>query len=104
MPVYVTENGIADAEDTKRAKYIYDHLKEIADLCDTGVDVQRFYYWSLMDNLEWDDGYGPRFGLVEINYDTQERIIRPSARFYADVIKGKAVPEDIIRKYLPGLN
>lgn len=99
IPVYITENGIANADDTKRTKYIYDHLKEVADLCTSGVDVRRFYYWSLMDNLEWDDGYGPRFGLVEINYETQERRIRPSARFYADVIRDKGVTEESIQNH-----
>ena len=99
MPVYVTENGIADRDDSKRARYIYDHLKEVAELCESGVDVQKFYYWSLMDNLEWNDGYGPRFGLVGVDYETQERTIHPSALFYRDMIREKGVTEEMLEKY-----
>ena len=87
LPVHITENGLPDAADSKRAAFIRDHLREVKRLLDEGVEVTRYYYWSLLDNLEWNDGYGPRFGLIEVDYNTMERTVRPSARYYADICK-----------------
>lgn len=89
LPIYITENGIPDMEDNKRWKFICEHLYQVSRLIEDGVDVRRYYHWSLMDNLEWNDGYGPRFGLIEINYETLERRVRDSARLYADLCKHK---------------
>ncbi|MBN2797378.1 MAG: glycoside hydrolase family 1 protein [Clostridia bacterium] len=100
LPIYITENGIPDAEDQKRAKFIYDHLLEVQMLIDEGIDVQRYYHWSLLDNLEWNDGYGPRFGLIEVNYDTLERHIRESGHFYAEICQSKAITEPMLQQYL----
>ncbi len=100
LPIYITENGIPDAKDNKRAKFIYDHIKEIKRLLDNKVDIRRYYHWSLLDNLEWNDGYSPRFGLVEVDYNTQKRTIRKSARFYGEICKNKQVTKDMIDKYL----
>ena len=95
LPVHITENGIPDAADEKRAVFIRDHLREVKRLLDEGVAVTRYYYWSLLDNLEWNDGYGPRFGLIEVDYETMERKVRPSARYYADICKSHRVREDV---------
>lgn len=100
LPVFITENGIADADDSKRAQFIYDHLRMVKVLIQAGVDVQRYYYWSLLDNLEWNDGYGPRFGLVEVNYDDLSRTIRKSGNFYRDVIGNRGVSKEMIQEYL----
>ena len=85
-PIYITENGIADAEDEKRARFIKDHLRWIAQAMQRGVDVHGYFYWSLLDNFEWEKGFEPRFGLVEMDYQTMARKIRPSAFVYRDVI------------------
>lgn len=95
LPLYITENGLADASDAKRALFIREHLRELKHLRDRGIPVMRYYHWSLMDNLEWNDGYGPKFGLVEIDYPTMERRIRPSARYYARICRSHFVEEDI---------
>ena len=91
LPIYVTENGIPDATDAKRADFISSHLWQLRRLLDAGVDVRRYYYWSFLDNLEWNDGYGPRFGLVEVDYATMERRVRPSARVYAEICRTRRV-------------
>lgn len=101
LPVYITENGIPDARDAKRARFIYDHMAQIRKLLDEGVDVRRYYHWSLLDNLEWNDGYGPRFGLIEVDYETQERRIRKSGRFYGELCSGKKITRGMIDYYLP---
>ncbi len=84
-PVYVTENGVADAKDTKRAKFIKEHLYWVKRAIDDKVDVGGYFYWSLLDNFEWECGFGQRYGLVEINYETMERRIRPSAYEYKNI-------------------
>ncbi len=87
LPIYITENGLADAKDEKRAKFIRDHLFWIHKAIQEGVDVCGYLYWSLLDNFEWDKGFWPRFGLVEMDYKTMERKIRPSAYEYAKICK-----------------
>jgi len=99
FPIYITENGICDKDDKQRGKFIYDHLKVIKQLIDEGVPVERYYHWSLIDNFEWDEGLGPKFGLIEVNYDTQKRTIRKSGKFYGEVSEAGAVTDDIISKY-----
>lgn len=100
LPIYITENGIPDATDSKRAKFIYDHMVQIERLISDGVDVRRYYHWSLIDNLEWHNGFWPRFGLIEIDYDTQERRIRKGGHFYGEICKNKAVTQEMINEYL----
>lgn len=86
IPVYITENGIANARDDMRQDYIRQHLSWALKAKSEGVNLQGYFYWSLTDNYEWADGYGPRFGLVEINYETQERKVRSSADIFKEII------------------
>jgi beta-glucosidase/6-phospho-beta-glucosidase/beta-galactosidase len=90
-PVYITENGLADGADAKRAKFNCDHLREMVFAMEDGADVRGYLHWSLMDNWEWIDGYHPKFGLVEVDLATQERKVRPSARVLADVIASRSL-------------
>jgi beta-glucosidase len=87
LPIYITENGLADKADTRREKFIKDHLLWVHKAISEGVDVRGYFYWSILDNFEWDKGFWPRFGLVEIDYKTMERKIRPSAWEYAKICK-----------------
>jgi beta-glucosidase len=91
LPVYITENGVADARDKKRAKFIKDHLYWVHKAIQENVDVRGYFYWSLMDNLELAEGFWPRFGLVEMDYKTMERKIRPSALEYAKICKNNSL-------------
>jgi beta-glucosidase len=91
LPVYVTENGIADATDARRASFIVRHLTEVARALADGVDVRGYFHWSLLDNFEWSEGYTPRFGLVAVDYDTLERRPRKSASVYAQIAKDRAL-------------
>lgn len=86
-PIYITENGLADADDSKREKFIKEHLKYVHKAIEEGVDVRGYFYWSLLDNFEWNKGFWPRFGLVEVDYNTLERKVRPSAWKYAEICK-----------------
>ncbi|MFA7315926.1 MAG: glycoside hydrolase family 1 protein [Candidatus Paceibacterota bacterium] len=82
VPLFVTENGIADERDEKRGDFISQHIEWVHKAIKDGANVKGYYHWSLMDNFEWAEGFGKRFGLIEINYDTMERNIRPSAMVY----------------------
>lgn len=86
-PVYITENGLADAQDKNREWFIKESLKNVVKAINEGVDVRGYLYWSLLDNFEWDKGFWPRFGLVEVDYRTMERKIRPSALEYAKICR-----------------
>jgi len=87
LPIFITENGLADKKDSQRAKYIKEHLKYVHKAIISGADVRGYLYWSLIDNFEWTFGFNPRFGLVEMNYDTLETKIRPSAYIYSQICK-----------------
>ena len=86
-PIFITENGIADSQDLKRTEFIKTHLQAVARAVTEGIDVRSYFYWSLLDNFEWDSGFWPRFGLVGVDYKTMERKIRPSAFEYAKICK-----------------
>ena len=87
LPIYITENGIADATDKLRPDYLKSHLKEVAKAIDQGIDVRGYYYWSLLDNFEWIKGFTPRFGLFEVDYQTLQRRKRESATMYQRIIE-----------------
>jgi beta-glucosidase len=91
LPVYVTENGLADAADSRRASFLERHLAELARALADGVDVRGYFHWSLVDNFEWAEGYEPRFGLVEVDFATQARRPRASARRYAEIARTRVV-------------
>lgn len=78
-PIIILEHGLADATDKHRAWYIRQSLKAVQRAMTKGADVQGYFHWSLIDNFEWDSGFWPRFGLVEVDYVSQRRTIRPSA-------------------------
>ena len=87
LPLLVSENGIATNDDTERVSFIVEHLKAVAQAMEEGAPVIGYLYWSLLDNYEWAEGFVPRFGLIEVNYTTQKRRIRGSARKLEKIIR-----------------
>lgn len=87
LPVYVTENGLADKHDTQRANFITSYVAAMHRAIEAGVDVRGYFHWSLMDNYEWAEGFSECFGLVAIDYNTLQRTIRPSARVYEKICR-----------------
>jgi len=93
-PILITENGMANAdvvvdgaiEDTPRVAYLQGHLAAVAKAIELGADVRGYFYWSLLDNFEWDSGYAKRFGLFRVDYETQQRTPKASAHWYRDFI------------------
>jgi beta-glucosidase len=96
LPIYITENGAAFRDpsraarpprDLLRVSYLHDHLRAAHEAIRRGVDLRGYFVWSLLDNFEWSHGYSKRFGIVHVDYATQKRTPKASARFYADVIR-----------------
>ena len=92
VPILVTENGIATANDEKRIAYIDAALREVLACMAEGIDVRGYLYWSLLDNFEWALGYAPKFGLVAVDRQTFARHPRPSASWLGEVAKSRRVP------------
>jgi beta-glucosidase len=92
-PIMITENGLATTDDSMRHRYIKNHLKQLLKAINEGAPVTGYIHWSLMDNFEWADGYGKRFGLIGVDYSTQERSVRDSARYLASIIKTGKIPD-----------
>jgi beta-glucosidase len=99
IPLYVTENGAAFydppvvegelLEDPLRVDYLRRHLKAVHAAIAAGVNVKGYYAWSLLDNLEWSLGFAKRFGLYHVDFATQKRTPKASAKFYAQVIASR---------------
>jgi len=87
VPIIITENGLADDKDNRRAGFIDTYLYAVSKAIADGYDVRGYYYWSLMDNFEWNFGYGPRFGLYHVDFNTQERTLTKGARKYMEIIE-----------------
>ncbi|MFH1507453.1 MAG: glycoside hydrolase family 1 protein [Candidatus Omnitrophota bacterium] len=85
MAVLILENGICTSDDAERWDFIREHLKYIHQAIEKGVKVAGYIYWSLLDNYEWDKGFGARFGLTEVDYRTYVRTPRESAKKFASV-------------------
>ena len=100
MPIYITENGTCDLNDSFRSRYIYEHLKA---LCESKLPVKRYYHWCFNDNFEWIEGNYARFGIVETNYETMERTVKRSGEFYAKIIRRGGVTEKMYDKYVAGV-
>ncbi|GMA25027.1 hypothetical protein GCM10025864_27860 [Luteimicrobium album] len=101
IALYVTENGAAyddvvaadgSVDDQDRLAFVDLHLRAIHDAISAGADVRGYFAWSLLDNYEWAWGYSKRFGVVRVDYETQERTVKASGRWYADVARGNVIP------------
>ena len=97
-PLFVSEGGIADDDDSDRAEYITEQVEGVRQAIAAGADVRGHLYWSLLDNYEWALGFEKRFGLIAIDFDTQERTIRPSAWVYKDIIEAANTGNYIYRE------
>jgi beta-glucosidase len=87
VPIYITENGIADAKDDRRELFINQYLYVVSKAIADGYNIKGYYYWSLMDNFEWSLGYEMKFGLFGVDMPTQTRYLKKGAQRYRDIIK-----------------
>jgi beta-glucosidase len=93
-PIYITENGAAFADslvdgqvdDPDRVNYLQTHIRSVADAIQAGVNIRGYFVWSFLDNFEWASGYTKRFGIVYVDYASQQRIPKTSARWFSDLL------------------
>lgn len=98
-PIFITENGVRDSKDQKRPRFIYNHLYQVVQLRKAGIPVERYYHWTLIDLFEAHSGEGCRLGLVANDFETQERTIRASGRFYGEICQNKIINREMIEQY-----
>lgn len=101
IPILVTENGVEDADDTLRPTYLAEHLCQVWRAVNFNYPVKGYFHWSLVDNFEWERGWTQRFGLWELNPETQVRRKRPSADFYAEICRENGLASDMVARYAP---
>jgi beta-glucosidase len=97
----ITENGAAFADtvvdgkvhDRLRVDYLRRHFTAAHRAMARGVDLRGYLVWSLMDNFEWGYGYTKRFGIVHVNYESQERIVKDSGLWFSELIRSRSIPE-----------
>jgi beta-glucosidase len=103
MPIYITENGVADRKDQYRPLFLITHLVAVWAAIQEGIKIKEYLVWSIIDNLEWREGYRQEFGLIHVNQVTGERVLRKSGELYAEIIKENGIDlERLIEKYVPG--
>jgi beta-glucosidase len=93
LPVHITENGIATENDEERIEYVRLHLEQVHEAISRGVDVRGYFYWSILDNFEWNEGYRPKFGLVAVDRQTMERRPKPSLSWYGGIARANRLDE-----------
>ena len=101
LPIYITENGIPDADDDMRPRALLLHLRQLWWALQENLPIRAYYHWTLVDNFEWIDGWSLRFGLFELDPATQARKRRPSADLYAAIAQGNAITPDLVEAYAP---
>lgn len=92
LPIYITETGLPDSDDDQRPQFILSHLAAVHKAIHQGVDVRGVFLWSLVDNFEWAEGWGMRFGLYAMDEQTGERRLRPSGALYGVIARANAIP------------
>jgi len=90
LPIIVMENGTAEVSDAAYHDFLLSHVAALGQALAEGLDVRGYLWWSLIDNFEWDKGFSPRFGLIEIDYQNLTRTIKPFAYIYAEICKENA--------------
>jgi beta-glucosidase len=100
-PIYITENGLPDADDDQRPRFIATHLAEAWRAFREGVDLRGYYHWTLVDNFEWAAGRSLRFGLYQLDEETGERTPRASAAAYGRIAQSNGVPRAVLESVAP---
>lgn len=103
LPLYVTENGCADAGDDLRRSYLLRHIAQVRRAMDDGADIRGYFQWSYIDNFEWRYGFEKKLGLIGLEPGTLNRLPKPSAHMYGEIAKTGKITREMVEKYAPGL-
>jgi beta-glucosidase len=101
VPIMITENGVENADDGLRPRYLIQHLHQVWRAVNFNYPVRGYFHWTLVDNFEWERGWQQRFGLWELDPETQARRKRPSADLYAEICRENGLSSDMVRRYAP---
>lgn len=101
LPMLITENGVEDAQDILRPRYLVEHLQQVWRAINFNWPIKGYLHWSLVDNFEWERGWSQRFGLWGLDTETQARIRRPSVDLYAEICKANAISYEMVHQYAP---
>jgi len=102
MPIFVTENGIEDADDDLRPRYMFEHIHQVWRAVNNNIPIKGYFHWSLVDNFEWERGWTQRFGLWGLDLDTRARIRRTSVDAYAAICKTNGISSEMVTRWAPG--
>jgi beta-glucosidase len=100
-PLYITENGFSNIRDDRRPRAILEHLAMVHRAIQEGIPVRGYLHWTLVDNFEWAEGWSARFGLIELDQRTQERIPRRSASLFGEICRANAITEELVERFAP---
>lgn len=103
LPIYITENGTDDSKDDFRRKFLLDHILAMWHEVNHNVPVKGYFHWSLVDNFEWAHGWEKRFGLWDLDINTQQRRLRDSGKLYAEICRTNSLSSDAVEKFAPEL-
>ncbi len=101
LPMIITENGVEDADDHLRPRYLVQHLHQVWRAVNFNYPVKGFFHWTLVDNFEWERGWTQRFGLWELDVETQARRKRPSADMFAEICRENGISSELVARYAP---
>ncbi len=101
LPILITENGVENSADLMRPRYLVEHLHTVWKALNNNWPIKGYFYWTLVDNFEWERGWSQRFGLWGLNVETQSRIRRKSADLYAAICKENAISHEMVAQYAP---
>ena len=99
--IIITENGVEDADDEMRPRYLAQHIEQVWRAVNFGWRIKGYFHWSLVDNFEWERGWTQRFGLWELDVETQKRRKRKSADFFEEICKTNSLSSEMVKKYCP---
>jgi len=103
LPIYITENGVEDNTDMLRPRYLAEHIHQVWRGINFNWPIKGYFHWSLVDNFEWDRGWTQRFGLWELDVDTQARRKRQSAELFASICKANGLSSDMVAEFAPAV-
>lgn len=98
-PIYVTENGFVETDRDDQTRYMVTHLQGLHQAIQQGADVRGYFWWALLDNYEWSEGYTPRFGLYHTDFETQARELRTSGKVYEQIVRANGIPDELVAQY-----
>jgi beta-glucosidase len=101
LPIYMTENGVEDPDDTLRPRYTLEHIHQMWKAVNFNYPIKGYFHWSLVDNFEWERGWTQRFGLWGLNMETQARFRRKSVDLYAAICKENGITSEMVNQYAP---